>query len=81
MSVDWYFVCRDCNEAIEVASDSVSGFSFYYGRPECMKALKDFLSEHSLHDDGPDRSPIVFLSEHHPGADDWELVEWRSSQP
>jgi hypothetical protein len=48
MSVDFYFACDACKAAIHVAQDGLSGFTFYSGEPECMKALGVFLRAHRL---------------------------------
>lgn len=49
MSTDYYMVCHECQHAIHVAQDGLSGFTFYSGEPRCMKALGDFMKAHSLH--------------------------------
>lgn len=70
MSCDWYMQCGVCQKAIHVAQDGLSGFAFYTGEPECMKALGVFLREHRL---CPGR--IQFLPEQDV-IDDSERVDW-----
>jgi hypothetical protein len=41
MSTDFYLVSEA--EAIWVAQDGMSGFTFYRGEPKCMEALDGFL--------------------------------------
>ena len=48
MSVCYYLVCHDCKKSLWVAQDGLSGFSFYSGEPQTMKALRDFLADHAL---------------------------------
>lgn len=48
MSTNYYLLCQKCTMGVHIAQDGLSGFTFYYGEPNCMRALKDFLSEHSI---------------------------------
>ncbi len=55
MSTDYYLVSE--SEAIHVAQDGLSGFSFYSKEKDCMKKLTDFLERHK-------NKGIQFLDEH-----------------
>ena len=46
MSTDYYLACHGHQEKIWVAQDGMSGWTFYRGEPECMKALGAFLERH-----------------------------------
>jgi hypothetical protein len=70
MSVDYYFACGHCKAAIHVAQDGLSGFTFYRGEPDCMRALGDFLRAHRLCE-----GRIEFLPEHH--VEDFEDADWK----
>lgn len=72
MSTDYYMVCDGCKEAIDVASWGFSGFSFYYGNVECMKALKTFLERHTLCHSG---SLPRLWDEHHVNDAEYRKVE------
>lgn len=57
MSTLYYMACHQCKKSIWVAQDGFSGFSFYSGEPDCMRAFKDFLLEHQQH-------PLELVPEH-----------------
>lgn len=74
MSTDYYLVCKKCKTGIDIASDGMSGFKFYYGDIGCMKALKAFIEEHVLCD-GP--LDIRLESEHVVYEnDDFKDIQW-----
>jgi hypothetical protein len=73
MSVDYYMACEKCRESIHVAQDGMSGFSFYSGEPECMKALQHFLSVHTVCSGGH----IVWINETQEIDGDYKQVEWK----
>jgi hypothetical protein len=73
MSVDYYMACTGCHESIHVAQDGMSGFSFYSGEPECMKALNHFLSVHTVCNSG---GKIVWINEHQESDREYKQVEW-----
>lgn len=50
MSTDFYFVCDKCKEGIQIAQQSIGGFSFYSGCLECMEQFRLFLESHLYHD-------------------------------
>jgi len=74
MSTDYYMVCDKCKVAIDVASWGLTGFSFYSGEPECMKALRAFLERHTLCGGALPR----LWDEHHVDDAEYEAVEWRT---
>ena len=72
MSTDYYFACRKCKVAVQVASWGLGGFQFYRAEPECMKALHKLMEEHTI-------------GEHHIGVitehvlhddDDYTELDW-----
>lgn len=79
MSTDYYIACTNCRECIHVAQDGLSGFTFYSGEPQCMRALGEFLAGHNLR---PEHE-ITLLSEHRLDDDDedrpYEEMEWTPS--
>ena len=72
MSTDFYIACHKCRKIIDVASVGASGFSFYYGEPECMKKLTSMLDECLVFH----REQLAFVQEQGPEWDDYERVEW-----
>lgn len=74
MSTDYYLLCPKCNKGLHVAQNGPSGFSFYSGEPDCMKAIKPFLAEHVLCGDYVRLVPEYYNYE-------FEDVEWSESQP
>ena len=73
MSTDYYMACTGCAECILVAQDGMSGFTFYSGEPECMKALNHFLSVHTVCNSG---GKIAWLNEHRVYDRDYKQVDW-----
>lgn len=72
MSTDYYFACRKCKVAIDVASWGLGGFQFYRGEPDCMKKLHKFLEEHTVGD-----HDVRVITEHDLYADDeYKEIEW-----
>lgn len=49
MSVEYDLVCEDCKETVWVAQDGLSGYTFYSGEPDTMRALGEFLYKHQNH--------------------------------
>lgn len=47
MSVDYYMGCAHCYEALHIAQDGLSGFTFYSGQLDTMKLLGHFFECHS----------------------------------
>jgi hypothetical protein len=74
VSTDYYFVCKPCKEAIQVASWGLGGFQFYRADTACMAALHKFLENHTIgeHD-------IRLLDEHTIYDDDYKDVDWQSA--
>lgn len=71
MSVDYYMACDKCCESIHVAQDGMSGFTFYSGEPECMKALNHFLSVHTICG-----GRVSLVNEHEEEDGEYREVEW-----
>lgn len=72
MSTDYYFACRKCKVAIDVASWGLGGFQFYRNDPDCMLKLHKMLEEHTVGD-----HEIVLIPEHVIyDDDDYKLIEW-----
>lgn len=73
MSTDFYMVSD--TEAIHIAQVGLSGFTFYYGEPVCMREYKNFLQRNM-------GKALRFLPEHevHDLIEDGALVEidWRA---
>lgn len=55
MSVDYYLVSE--TEAIHVAQDGMSGYTFYHGEKDCMRKLGEFLDRNR-------NGQLRFLDEH-----------------
>lgn len=67
MSCDYYMACHDCCTLLHVAQDGLSGWTFYTGEPECMKALGVFFDEHRSH-----RIGMVPEQTH----EDYDEIDW-----
>jgi hypothetical protein len=72
MSTDYYMVCTNCKEAIHIAQDGMSGFTFYSGEKNCMKEYKVFIKNHIGHS-------LTVLSENKIDHDDYKEIEWENS--
>jgi len=51
MSEDYHLACYQCKDHIWIGQSQNSGhpFCFYFGEPEIMEELRDFLWKHSGH--------------------------------
>jgi hypothetical protein len=72
MSVDYYMVCHECRQSLHVAQDGLSGWTFYRGEPDCMKALGAFLESHKFHPAQVSMAPEQYY-------EDYEEVDWQAS--
>lgn len=68
MSVDFYIACKECKEALHIAQDGLSGFTFYSGQPDTMKLLAAFLDKHGTFCEA---GSVQFLTEHAVEEDGW----------
>lgn len=76
MSTDYYMTCDGCKEAIDIASWGISGFSFYHGNREAMKALTQFLERHTLCGSG---SLPRLCDEHYVHYAEYKRIEWNAN--
>lgn len=76
MSTDYYLVSHTAKKVIHVAQDGLSGWTFYYGEPECMKALSRFLEANT-------HTPLELVAEQYIYStyDHYEEIEWNVKEP
>jgi hypothetical protein len=73
MSTTYYLACKKCKVGVSVGSWGLSGFQFWRGEPECMKALHKLMEDHTIgeHD-------IGVITEHEVyDDDDFKELEWK----
>lgn len=76
MSIDYYFACARCQEAIHVGCTSNGDpyFQYYWSDRNCNEALTAFLAKHTVCGDGI----VVSLVDEHNISDEClkSIAEW-----
>lgn len=49
MSRELYIVCEDCHEYLWIATEGLSGRTFFFGVAPLMQELRDFFFDHENH--------------------------------
>lgn len=75
MSTDIYLVCDDSKEYIHIAQLGMSGFSFYSGEKDCMRALKDWLEGYMFSEGWHDKR-LRISTEHYDDLDGYKEIVW-----
>lgn len=72
MSLNYYLVCHECKQRIQIAQTSVGRWSFFRGKSP-MDKLDAWLEEHAT---GKPEHRFVLHSEHIQSSKDYQEIEW-----